>query len=292
MKLFTLIHICGSEQSIHNNSFVKNFDAQISLYLNCAKQLHSSLKNAGIELAIITNDKASLQRLNSDHYPIELIQLDFTLKVPSGIKFYSAHFKIEVFQYLSTLTNDYVGLIDADMVCINPVPQAFKNIIEDKLPVYYNITDQISPAYGQDEILKDKRKLSKTNPAGIWAGGEFLTGTPSFFDKVYKEITAFLPGYFSDFNSFNHQGDEMLTSVALENLMVRGEATIIDAGVLGIIGRYWSPKTLHVQKQVDAYMDHFILHLPSDSERVVNFSTFKTPIYLLTCISHIHAMKV
>src|SRR5215210_1895452 len=97
MKFFTLIHICAEEQSLHN-SRTNNFDSQIQLYLSCAKQLHYTLKQQNLDLIVLTNHKNYLQKLNSDNYNIEIIELAFTLKVPSGLKFYSAHFKLEIFQ--------------------------------------------------------------------------------------------------------------------------------------------------------------------------------------------------
>lgn len=270
MKFFTLIHICKDEQSIHNNSFVKSFDEQINRYFSCAKQLHRSLKAAGIELIVITNDKTFLQQLNNDKYEIEILQLQFTLEVPSGVKFYSAHFKIEVYNYLSSCNEEYIGLIDCDMVCVNDIPRGFQNCIDFKVPLYYDITDQVTPAYGEDRIISDKEKLSKTKSIGLWAGGEFIAGPPHFFKKLYIEIESIKEIYFKSFNSFQHQGDEMLTSVAIEKMMLTSDVRIMDAGVLSIIARYWSPKTLHVQKSIEAYSNHFLLHLPSDKKFITS----------------------
>ncbi len=266
MKFFTLIHICRDEQSIHNNSFTRSFDEQISLYLECAKQLHRSLKREGISLAVLTNDKDFLQRLNTDGYNIDIIQLDFSLDVPSGIKFYSAHFKLEVFEYLSSLQEDYVSLVDSDMVCINKVPESFITIVKQKIPLYYDITDQVSPAYGASNIIKDKERISNSPSIGLWAGGEFISGVPAFFKKLSIEVNKYKGAYLEHFSTFHHQGDEVLTSVAIEQLKLYGNTEIVDAGSLAIVGRFWSPRTLHVQKPVNAYGNHFLLHLPSDKK--------------------------
>ncbi len=266
MKFFTLIHICPDEQSIHNNSFTRNFDEQIDLYFQCAKQLHRSLRMEGIELCILTNDKDFLQRLNKDGYDIDIRQIDFSMSVPTGIKFYSAHFKIEVFEYLASLNEDYIALVDSDMLCINEVPVYFKTLVDKKIPLYYDITDQVSPAYGHENIIKDKERISNTPSIGLWAGGEFISGPPEFFKKLSAEISSFKAAYMDHSNSFHHQGDEVLTSVAIENMKMGGQVEIAEAGSLSLVGRFWSPKTLHVQKPVNAYYRHFLLHLPSDKK--------------------------
>lgn len=266
MKLFTLIHINKNEQSLNNNAFfIKDIEEQINLYFSCAKQLHLSLKAVGIELSIITNDKVFLEKLNKDNYEVSIIQLDFSKNVPSGLKFYSAHFKLEVYAYLAALTDDYVGLVDNDMICVNEIPGCLKNIISYKVPMYYDITDQVSPAFGQKRIISDKEKLSKTKSVGLWAGGEFISGPPDFFDKLCAELSKIELEYFKIADSLHHQGDEMLTSVAIENMKLNDGFKIFDAGSLSIVTRYWGhPGILHVQKPVKAYYQHFLLHLPSD----------------------------
>lgn len=272
MNFYTLIHICKEEESLHNNSFVRSFKDQVNLYFSCAKQLHRSLKTAGIKLTVLTNDRQFLQELNTDGYDIDIVQMNFTLHVPSGIKFYSAHFKIEVFNYLSTLKDDYVGLLDCDIVCINEKPICFRNAIDNKVPLYYDITDQMVPAFTAERIIADKQRLSKSKSLGMWTGGEFIAGPPQFFGKLFTEIDILKKEYFNNFNSFQHQGDEMLTSVAIENMMLNGEIRMMDAGALSIIARYWSFKPLHIQKPVDAYSNHFLLHLPSDKKFIVGLN--------------------
>lgn len=273
MRFYTLVHIEKDEISLHNNSgSIRSFDEQVYLYLSCARQLHLSLKSSGIELVVITNDKAFLERLNKNEYDITILQINFTLHVPSGIKFYSAHYKIEIYKYLSSLTDDYVGLIDCDVVCINEMPDCFKNIIRYKTPLYYDITDQMVPAYGEERIINDKEKLGKTKSIGLWAGGEFIAGPPDFFERLFKEIESIKENYFRNFDSFLHQGDEMLTSVAIENMLLKSNERIIDAGVLSIIARFWSYKPIHVQRSIGVYTNHFLLHLPSDKKFIINLN--------------------
>ena len=263
MKFFTLIHICAEEQSLHNSN-ANNFDSQIQLYLSCARQLHFTLKQQNLDLIVLTNDKNYLQNLVRDNYEIEIIEITFTLKVPSGIRFYSAHFKLEVFQFLALQQYPYVALVDSDMLCVNSLPESFQNIIDLKIPMYYDITDQTPPAYGHHVTITDKDRLLNHKSVGLWAGGEFISGPPAFFRDLSEQVENIQDQYFSSFNLFHHQGDEMITSIAIEELMISKQYAILDAGALSIIARFWSAHTLHIQKPLKAYYNHFLLHLPAD----------------------------
>ncbi|WP_207533308.1 hypothetical protein [Desertivirga arenae] len=269
MELFTLIHVSRNEQSIHNN-FVTSLKSQILLYLSCARQLAEGLKNQGVNLHVITNEEEYLRNLMPD-YPFPIIQLQFKSVVPSGVKFFSAHFKLEVITYLASLDNEYVGLIDSDVVCVNDIPYSLRTAIDKRIPLYYDITSQVGPAYGLKNIIENKEKLLLERSLGLWAGGEFIAGPPSFFKKLDAEIASIREAYFANIQGFHHQGDEMITSIAIEKL--KRTESILDAGALMIIGRFWSVKPKHYQNSINAYHNHFLLHLPSDKRFLVNNRT-------------------
>lgn len=266
MDLFTLIHVSRNEQSIHNN-FVTDLKSQISIYLSCARQLAASLQAQGIVLHVITNEEDYLRNIMPD-YPYPIIQLNFQLEVPSGVRFFSAHFKLQVIHYLSTLNADYVGMIDSDVVCVNELPYSFKTCIDKGIALYYDITSQVTPAYGIKSIIENKERLLDEKSLGLWAGGEFIAGSPAFFKKLDLEINQIKDQYFKNVRSFHHQGDEMITSIAVEKL--KRTEPVQDAGALMIIARYWSVKPKHYQNSIDAYSQHFLLHLPSDKRFLVS----------------------
>jgi hypothetical protein len=62
-----------------------------------------------------------------------------------------------------------------------------------------------------------------------------------------------------------HEGDEMLTSLAIEHIMNNG-MPVYDAGNLGFIIRFWSINSRHHQKSFDAFTNCFLLHLPADKK--------------------------
>ena len=263
MKFYTLLHLEQNEKSLHNDS-ASNFREQTELYVACIKTLHKSLERAGSTLSVITNQPDFLSGIFGD-YEIEIISIPFALKVPSGISYYSSHFKIDVFRYFSTLNEGYVALIDNDIFCLNAEPPHLKGLIELGIPMYYDVTDQIVPSEGREVLLRDKQKVSEDNVIGIWSGGEFMAGPPSFFGTLHDEIQSISERYFKHQSSLFHKSDETLSSIAIERLLIKGY-NIIDAGGLDIIGRYWSPKPNHVQRSFDAYHDHFLVHLPSDKK--------------------------
>lgn len=262
MKLYTLLHLEEKETSMHNAK-VKNFRAQIELYIGCIINLQNSLKVDNISLTVITNNEKLLKSmLGADK--INVVELSFFMKVPSGINFYADHFKTEVYKYFSTLDEPYVGLVDNDVICINNPSLCLKNLISSKIPAYYDITDQAAIGVGIDRIIKEKGMVSSTNKIGLWAGGEFIAGPPSFFALLYDEIMLIIDKYFLLYEQFHHQSVEFLSSVAIENIILANKSVIVDAGKIGIISRYWNADTLHVQNSLDAYTHSFLLHLPAD----------------------------
>ena len=255
----------------------KNFDENaaengfvtIRGYINCCKILHNSLKKFGFKLVILTNQpNVIIEQENS----LNVENVDFKLNVPENIRFFSAHYKIEVFKYLSLYGDDYSVLLDNDVVCVNNIPENMEKIIQEKIPVYYDITDQVYPAYGRKKIIEDKTRIMGIKSLGNWAGGELIGGSKIFFEVIYNKCIDYWDKYFDNINDFHHQGDEMLTSCAIEKYIL-DKNVIVNAGSIGFIGRYWSVKTLHIGKIFEAYFDNFLLHLPADKAYLAKYNS-------------------
>ena len=269
-ELYGLLHLAEGERSLLNDR-VKNFQQQIKLYIKNAIGLSDSLRRKDIKFTLLTNrldlvSKALVGIERKDTLRIE--KIDFPTKIPSGVRFYSTHFKLDVFRYFSLLNKDrnpYIGLCDLDMIALNEIPTCLTNIVKDKLPMCYDISDQVIPAYGHDIIIRDMESISGINSEGRWIGGEFILGSPDFFLSLINEIDNVFGRYVNKINGLHHIGDEVLISVALEQIRRKG-IYVADAGTLGIVGRYWSGKTRHSQKDFDYYKDCFLLHLPADKQ--------------------------
>jgi hypothetical protein len=236
------------------------------LYLSDAATLARSLKDKGVNFILITNNLLAIKESKNYHeLDLQIEEISFTTQVPPGIKFYSAHFKLDVFRYLATLASKYVGLCDLDMICINSIPECFLTQISQKKPLVYDISDQVIPAYGKDIITRDIECILGDKSCGKWYGGEFIAGTPEFFSMLIYEIDQIYDRYIANIDKLHHVGDEAITTAALEKMQQNG-SEVIDAGKLKIVGRFWSIKVLHEQRSFDWYKDCFLLHLPADKK--------------------------
>jgi hypothetical protein len=243
---------------------VFDFKDQVALYVNNAVNLSNSLRQQGVEFTLLTNKKDIADKVCTYEGKIlQIKEIDFLTKIPSGTKFYSAHFKLDVFRYLSSISHEYAAFCDLDMVCINAVPACLVNNISSGIPMYYDISDQVIPAYGHDVIMRDMESIHNLKSEGRWAGGEFISGTPEFFVALSAEISSIFDNYIQVIDKLHHVGDEAIVSAALEILRRKG-IYIADAGTLGVVGRFWNCSTLHPQKPFDYFKKCFLLHLPAD----------------------------
>jgi len=242
-----------------------------SIYIQNAISLSKSLKQFNFSYNLIVNDKKSISSLLEEIDclgDLVLHEIDFSLKVPEGINFYSAHFKLDVIKFLSQL-DGYNILLDLDMIAINPPSGELLSYANNNIPLYYDITDQTIPAYGYRVILSDMKVLSDDIQECRWAGGEFLAGDAKFFGLLHKEVMGLYDRYTQTYKTLFHQGDEMLVSVALQLMRVKYQMYIADVGPSGMVFRYWGTQPKHPQKSLD-YMNHiFLLHLPSDKTLLI-----------------------
>lgn len=252
---YTLLHI-------RNENIILSHNDQSGLdgYIGCINTLAKSLALRELSLTLLTNQRRMIEdRLDKC---IEIIELDFTLDVPKDIKFYSAHFKIDVLNYLGEFGDDYSIFIDSDVVCNASIPPTLTMAVKNHIAVYYDITEQVYPSVGMERIIADKERIMKTESLGLWAGGEYISGPRSFFKILYEKSMSFWKAYLSIYESCYHQGDEMVVSCAIESLLRNGYF-VADGGASGIIGRFWDVQTLHVERKVESLYDHFLIHLPA-----------------------------
>jgi hypothetical protein len=273
--LYGLLYLDKTEGNSMNVQ-LKTFKERINLYFKNAVTLSNSLQKKGIKFVLLTND-LNLIKENCiySQAEIDIEQISFVTQVPVGIRFYSAHFKLDVYRYLATLMVPYIGFCDLDMICINDIPHCLSENISQQIPMIYDISDQVVPAYGQDTITRDIESILRSKSQGKWYGGEFIAGSPNFFAILIQEIDQLYNNYITNISQFHHVGDEAITTAALESLQKKG-MQIVDAGKLKIVGRFWSIKVLHHQKSFDWYQDCFLLHLPADKKFLASIASKKT----------------
>ena len=273
MNFYGLLHLAEHERSAMNVSVV-NFNEQVEIYLKCAINLKNSLALQGFSFTLITNKKEILDnKLACLNQSLEIIEIDFDDRLPTNTRFYSAHFKVDVFRYFSTIKNDenkYFILCDLDMVCLKPMPLSLENVIKQSMPMVFDISDQVIPAYGCETIIADIGYVGNFINEGRWIGGEFIGGDKYFFEELYEVIQKLYPNYLMNLERMHHVGDEALVSAAIDILRAKGKY-IVDAGSLGLVDRYWNTSTKHHQKPIDYYYTMMFLHLPSDKKIMANF---------------------
>lgn len=263
-RFYTLLYIDTEREAGSVNGIKGDFEKQIRTYIRCCEVLAKSLAFfTSCELTVLTNQKDYIER---NSVGLSVVEIPFSLIIPRDVEFYSAHYKIDVIDYFKSRDDkgEYAILIDNDVLCLNPIPQNLWNCIENKIPVYYNVTNQRYPAYGRERLIRDKEILMPGESSlGIWAGGEFIGGDRSFYEQLSDEIKLRQEAYFEKYKSFHHQGDEVLVSVAIEVLLRKG-VYVCDVSSFDGISRYWSQPTLHVQNHWKAFTSNFLIHLPAD----------------------------
>ena len=158
INYYTLLYINENETSLGNGLSGK-YSEKIEKYVNCCSSLNSSLiLHNQPKLKVITNNAELINKIDSN---LDCIQIKFKTKVDSSIPFASAHCKLDVFSYFSTLPeNCYSILLDSDVLCINDTVPIMKNIASG-IPIAYDITDQQFQGIGTERVCKDKELLIK-----------------------------------------------------------------------------------------------------------------------------------
>ena len=268
---YGLLHLAPTERSVANVS-VKNFDEQLLIYVECALTLSNSMRSKGLKFVLLTNRRQRiLEIVNSLGQRLDVEEIPFTTEVPTGISFYSDHHKIDCYRYFSKMKNTYAFLIDLDIICLRQLPLSLKQTIEAGLLIAYDISDQVIPAHGADKIRSDLEIIHGVNSEGRWYGGEFIGATPPLYKKLVDAIESIYLNYMRNTTLKHHSGVEPLTSAAIELLKLNAIQTV-DAGSLGIIGRYWNSRTMHPQKPLKYFLGSFLLHVPSDKKFLAKLS--------------------
>jgi hypothetical protein len=59
--------------------------------------------------------------------------------------------------------------------------ESFRFYVEEGIPLVYDVTNQVVPAYGSKRILADLQANSLACGSARWHGGEYVSGTPASF---------------------------------------------------------------------------------------------------------------
>jgi hypothetical protein len=264
ISFYGFLHLQSGEFSAVNAS-VRSLEHKTRTYVNNAILLSRSLRANGFQFELLVNDAPLIQRIvpNVEQH-LTLRQIDFVTPVPSGVRFYSGHFKIDAFRYLSTLNKDsYAALIDLDMVCVNPAPPELFAAAANKTPLIYDITDQVVPSAGE-AMLKDQLEEILDRSVDLWwSGGEFVAGSPEFFADLSETCDQLFQRYLDVSVGRYRVGNEPYQNAALHHMSER-QWELTDAGAAGIVTRYWNMPVKHRQPPFKKVRNAFLMHLPVD----------------------------
>jgi hypothetical protein len=262
---YGLLYLDAGERGSPNDT-PDGFEDQVGMYAYSALGLSRSLQIHGVEFTLLTNRKDLVARALGDAAPsLRLMEIEFSSEIPTGLLFYSSHFKLDVYRYFATRPDEYAVLCDLDMICINDFPDAFYTNVNSRTPMCYDISDQVLPAWGRKSITGELEAILDAPSEGRWTGGGFLGGPSEFFAELVDEIVDVFPNYLKDQGSFYHVGDEAPMSAALEKMRRRGRY-VADIGTLGVAGVYWNCEVLHPQKPFEYFSYCTLLHLPADKQ--------------------------
>src|SRR5260370_721263 len=79
---------------------IRGGGAPIDIYLRCAVLCARSVTHHGYRFRLLTNEKSKVERRIQELglEQLELIELELSLDVPNNLRFWAAHFKLDVYR--------------------------------------------------------------------------------------------------------------------------------------------------------------------------------------------------
>lgn len=268
IKFYGLLYISKIDSNPNLNK--KHLNDKIYIYAKNAENLYYSLKKNDCELVIVTNKPGLIK--NFFLKDIEIKKIDFLKLVPKSIEFYSSHFKLDLYLFLSK-KNIYSGILDLDMLLINKFNKKFLKLIKEKKNLVLNLNNKKNKTHNT-HIKSSLEICNKSNLNSFdWYGGEFLIGNNIFFKNIYNYSRRCISNYLNNLDKLHHHGDEMLLNSALQIIKRENKIQFTDISSLSIVERYWSSNTNHKQKNLNHILNSSLIHLPSDKKFLSTINT-------------------
>ena len=268
IRFYGLLYISKIDSNPNLNKKYSN--NKIYIYAKNAENLHYSLKKNDCELVIITNKPRLIKKFLSKD--IEITKINFLKLIPKNTEFYSSHFKLDLYSFLSK-KNIYSGILDLDMLLINNFNEKFIKLIKKKRNLVFNLNNKKNKTHNK-HIKSSLKICNKSNLNSFdWYGGEFLIGNNIFFKNIYKYSRKCISNYLNNLDKLHHHGDEMLLNSALQIIKRKNKIQFTDISSLSTVETYWSSNTNHKQKNLDYVLKSSLIHLPSDKKFLSNINT-------------------
>ncbi len=263
IRFYGLLHLKDNENKDLNFKS-SNETHKTLIYLKNAILLDKQLKHYGYQLILITNKKRLLERLVKNlKCEINLKSIQFKTFVPKKTHFYSCHFRVDVFNFLSKQKNVYSILVDLDILILNN-PNKIIKLYKKKISLVNDITQNVIPAYGKKQILKNLQILNPNIRKIVWIGGDFFAGDNTFYKLLHNKAKFYQKKFVDNIERFPKQTDELFMSASLHDLKNNKLIKIKYGNKLNIFNRYWNTNVLHFQKKIENNEKFIFLHLPAD----------------------------
>lgn len=289
INFYGLLYISKRDSNPNlNKKFLNN---KIYIYAKNAENLYYSLKKDNCKLTIITNKPKLIKKFLTEE--IEIKKIKFLKLIPNSIKFYSSHFKLDLYLFLSK-KKEYSGILDLDMLLINKFNKKFLNLIKKKNNLVINLNNKKNKNH--NKLIKSSLNICNNSNLNSddWYGGEFLLGNSDFFKNIYKYSKKCVPNYLNNLGDLHHHGDEMLLNSALQIIKKENKVKFIDVSSISTVERYWSSSTNHKQKKIDYVLKSSLIHLPSDKKFLssINLKSYSLEMINKTVEKHLKSKKL
>ncbi|MFK4444294.1 hypothetical protein ABH944_003524 [Caballeronia udeis] len=249
-------------------------------YARQALCLNKTLLHAGMpRLNVFTNApdavNACFSLVPEERRPF-VHELITSVNVPRNTEFYGAHFKLDLLEQVAGMLapDMLLLLLDSDIVAIRPLDDELLHLCADAGIGAFDISDQVFPAYGSANVIKDLEIVAGRhllNPR--WYGGEFLLSTSAFLRALVPRARRHCERYVAEIANLQHHGDESFISAALNTLADEGQQ-IVELGAYQAIGRHWTGNT---HRDLRWFQHCCFVHLPDGKaliERESRYSGF------------------
>ena len=258
---FGLLHVADDVQ--HPVNLDRSVGSPIDVYLRCAALCARSFAAQGMAFTLVTNAPDTL-RVRAEQLGLTELTITghaFRWVIPTGLRFYSAHYKLELIEKIGQgRFGPAALLVDIDTVLLKPF--ALPALPRDGV-VAYDIGDEIF-VHADWPVHRDLEAVAgRPLAAPRWWGGEFLAGTSAGFARLAATVSDRWQPYLAQAGNLHHVGDEMLVSAAL-NILAQDKFTIVDAGRPGGVLRWWSARTTFPQSRLRDVANRSLWHLPAD----------------------------
>lgn len=242
------------------------------VYLKNAFVLQQSLNANGFGHQVLTNDGDIFDKFSKNYgRQISYIELPFSWKIPRDIKFYGAHFKLEVFQHLGTgLFGEKILFIDLDMIA-SPSFRDMAKILESlqsEVIVYYDVS---KIEFSDDLAIKHMSAIEFLSERDcnrkFWAGGEFIFASAPGYKVLSECCVELMPKYLDNYEVMPHVGDEMIMNAAINLVSNKYKCIDVDSLQMGNpVVRFWSAGTAKRLERFSSYTDVSLYHFPADKD--------------------------